>query len=320
MIDINLLQSLNNNNLAISTLKRYLSSLKQLSKIFNINDISDLKYYISNFDDVIDYFNKNISNKAIIITNISSILYVLRYFIINKSLIDENLLNNVILKYQNQIKLNRNKIDVIKENIKNDKEEENWMSYKDLTDIYNKYNHKYIDIIKSKNKVPIEEYYNIQNMVILSFYILIEPVRSSEIATLKYKNFNVDTDNYIDIKLKKLVFNQFKTSKTYKKLVIDLSNNIELIYLIKSFILFKNKNNFNKDYLFNSNDDTKLDNSQIAKRLNKIIGKNISSSMIRKIYLSDTYGDSLKSINNMKTTSKNMMNSTNVIMSNYIKK
>jgi len=320
MIDINLLQSLNNNNLAISTLKRYLSSLKQLSKIFNINDISDLKYYISNFDDVIDYFNKNISNKAIIITNISSILYVLRYFIINKSLIDENLLNNVILKYQNQIKLNRNKIDVIKENIKNDKEEENWMSYKDLTDIYNKYNHKYIDIIKSKNKVPIEEYYNIQNMVILSFYILIEPVRSSEIATLKYKNFNVDTDNYIDIKLKKLVFNQFKTSKTYKKLVIDLSNNIELIYLIKSFILFKNKNNFNKDYLFNSNDDTILDNSQIAKRLNKIIGKNISSSMIRKIYLSDTYGDSLKSINNMKTTSKNMMNSTNVIMSNYIKK
>ena len=157
-------------------------------------------------------------------------------------------------------------------------------------------------------------------MVIFSFYILIEPVRSSEIATLKYKNYDINDDNYIDVNKKTMIFNVFKTSKTKKQLIIDLKQNKKLNNLIKSFILFKQNNGFNRDYLFNSNDDTEIDNSQIAKRLNHIINKKISSSMIRKIYLSDKYNDSLETINNINKSAQNMMNSMNIITKNYIKK
>jgi integrase len=193
------------------------------------------------------------------------------------------------------------------------------MSSKELEKIFNDNYNKYIDIINNKTKVKINDYYNIQNMIIFSFYILIEPVRSSEIASLKYQNYDINNDNYIDIKNKSLIFNDFKTSKTKNQLIIDLKQNKKLINLIKSFILFKQNNGFNRDYLFNSNDDTNIDNSQLAKRLNHIIGKNISSSMIRKIYLSDKYNDTLETINNINKSAKNMMNSTNVITKNYIK-
>ena len=194
------------------------------------------------------------------------------------------------------------------------------MSYKELEKIFNDNYNKYIDIINNKTKVKINDYYNIQNMIIMSFYILIEPVRSSEIATLKYKNYDINNDNYINTNKKIIVFNDFKTSKTKNQLIIEIKQNKKLINLIKSFILFKQNNGFNRDYLFNSNDNTNIDNSQIARRLNHIIGKNISSSMIRKIYLSDKYGDILEKINDIKKTSNNMMNSFNVITKNYIKK
>jgi integrase len=223
------------------------------------------------------------------------------------------------LKYQNKIKEFREQINLNKTNEKNENEIKNWVSYNELEKIFNDNYNKYIDIINEKKKVKINEYYNIQNMVIMSFYILIEPVRSSEIASLKYQNYDINDDNYIDIKKKILVFNEFKTSKTKNQLIIDLKQNKQLINLIKSFILFKQNNGFNRDYLFNSNDDTNIDNSQLAKRLNHIIGKNISSSMIRKIYLSDKYNDTLETINNINKSAKNMMNSTNVITKNYIK-
>lgn len=314
----NILHSINKNKLSPlsnETIKSYksriLNLLNEFKLINELNSSVDIKYFINNYNDVIEYLDNNISNTASKISYISAILFLLNNF--------ENI-DKIILKYQNKIKELREQINLNKTNEKNEKELENWMSYKELENIFNDNYNKYIDIINNKTKVKINDYYNIQNMIIMSFYILIEPVRSTEIATLKYKNFDIDNDNYIDIKKKILVFNEFKTSKTKNQLIIDLKQNKQLINLIKSFILFKQNNGFNRDYLFNSNDDTNIDNSQLAKRLNHIIGKKISSSMIRKIYLSDKYGKELETINNIKNSSKNMMNSINVITSNYIKK
>ena len=71
-----------------------------------------------------------------------------------------------------------------------------------------------------------------------------------------------------------------------------------------------------KEFLFNSNTDTNLDKSSITHRLNAIINKKISSSMILKIFITDNKSDY---INNLNNTAKNMMNSTNVLISHYNK-
>lgn len=315
-------ENININNISKNTIKSYFSRIINLIKKINIDNF-DLMMFINNKNEIIDFINKNNDNIPVKITIVSSILYILNYFQLNKNYISEDKLNDAISYYKNMIKIFRdaNNTKILNEdNNKDEKTADNWISYIELTNIFNKYYDKYIDIINNKTIVKINDYFDIQNMVILSFYILIEPVRSHEIATLKYKNYDKNIDNYIDIKNKKLVFNQYKTSKFYKQININLTDNTKLINLIKSFILFKQKNNFDIDYLFNSNDNTVLDSSQLQKRLNRIIGKKISSSMIRKIYLSENYKNIIEIDKKMNKSAINMMNSTNVIKSHYIKK
>jgi hypothetical protein len=319
-LNLELFENININNISKNTIKSYFSRIINLIKKINIDNFNILMF-ITNRNQIIDFINDTNDNIPVKITIISSILYLLNYFEKNKNFISDEKLNEARLYYKNQIKIFRdnNNIKIMNEdNEKNEKLNEKWISYIELTDIFNKYYDKYINIIKNKTVVKINDYYDIQNMVIFSFYILIEPVRSYEIATLKYQNFNKNTDNYIDLINNKIVFNQYKTSKFYKQTSINLSDNHKLINLIKLFIPFKQNNQFIGDYLFNSNDNTLLDSSSIMKRLHRIIGKPISSSTIRKIYLSDNYNlDDVKKLNN---TAKNMMNSTNVIQKNYIKK
>ena len=113
--------------------------------------------------------------------------------------------------------------------------------------------------------------------------------------------------------------NNYKTSKYNKDFNIDLNNN-KLLDLIKKFIQLKDKNNIISDYLFTSLNNNPLDNTQITKRLNSIFDKNISVSMIRKIYLTHNYGNNIDTLKNIIKTSKNMGNSVNVITQNYLKK
>ena len=318
-MDYNFFVNLNlDNKLAQSTIKSYWFRFKQLVEFIkneNNNDFN-LLYLINNKNKVIDIINHYIVNNSTKIVYISSILYVLNYFIINKNYINIDDLNIIKNDYKTYFTKIRNEIKENNTGEFSEKEKENILSYSEITNIFNDNYNKYINIIEKKTIVKIDDYYKIQNMVLLSFYVLIMPVRNKEIASLKYKKYDDNTDNYIDINNKLLVFNDYKTSKKYKKNIIDLKDNNKLIDLIKSFILFKNKNGFKKEYLFNSNTDTNLDKSSITHRLNAIINKKISSSMIRKIFITDNKGDY---INNLNNTAKNMMNSPNVLISHYNK-
>ena len=159
----------------------------------------------------------------------------------------------------------------------------------------------------------------IQNYVLLSFYVLLEP-RRLEYTTLKYKNYDTKLDNYYNVLTNEITLNNYKTSKYKKDYIIDLSNN-KLSSIINKFIILKSYNNINSDYLFTSINDNPLDNSQITKRLNNIFdGKKVSVSMIRKIYLTYNYGNNLDTLKNIINTSKNIGNSVNVITQHYLKK
>jgi integrase len=301
-------------SLANETTKTYNKMINKLKKDMNIKNNN---YFINNFDNVIKYIKDNYPNIGSQITLISSIMYILN----NDDTLYNIFVNDYIQKYrellnENRLIIQNNK----KDNKKNDKEQKNWISLIELHHIFRQNYNKIKDILLNKvNYILNEELFNqIQNTVLLSLYIMMEP-RRSEYIKLKYKNYDINKDNYIDIINKKMGLNQYKTDKKYDKFEIDL--NKKIYEILNNYINFKIRNKLDiSDYLFTTFNNKNIDNSQLAKRLNKIIGKNISVSMIRKIYLSDIYGDDLNQIKKLSNTSKNMGNSINTIINNYIKK
>ena len=288
-----------------------------INKLKKDMNIKNNNYFINNFDNVIKYIKDNYPNIGSQITLISSIMYILN----NDDTLYNIFVNDYIQKYrellnENRLIIQNNK----KDNKKNDKEQKNWISLIELHHIFRQNYNKIKDILLNKvNYILNEELFNqIQNTVLLSLYIMMEP-RRSEYIKLKYKNYDINKDNYIDIINKKMGLNQYKTDKKYDKFEIDL--NKKIYEILNNYINFKIRNKLDiSDYLFTTFNNKNIDNSQLAKRLNKIIGKNISVSMIRKIYLSDIYGDDLNQIKKLSNTSKNMGNSINTIINNYIKK
>ena len=77
----------------------------------------------------------------------------------------------------------------------------------------------------------------------------------------------------------------------------------------------KNKN-YNVHFLKSFyNEDIKA-SQQITRILNKIFGKNIGSSMLRNMYLTNKYGDMVEEL---KDDTKSMSTSVGVALNNYIK-
>ena len=102
--------------------------------------------------------------------------------------------------------------------------------------------------------------------------------------------------NYFDPKTNKFIFNVYKTDNKYGEQVIDVPQ--ELLEVLELYIRFhplvKKKNPENVPLLVNYSGVPFKAQNAITRILNKIFKKNISSSMLRHIYLSSKYGPELK--------------------------
>ena len=122
------------------------------------------------------------------------------------------------------------------------------------------------------------------------------PRRSQDYSELKIKNYDTKTENYY--KKSKFYFNIYKTAKNYGLQVIDVPKELDVI--LKKWIKI-NKN----DYMLYSTNDNKLTSSQITRVLNKTFGKNISTSLLRHIYLTNIYKE-LPALSKMEDLSSQM--------------
>lgn len=159
--------------------------------------------------------------------------------------------------------------------------------------------------IYKKAKLEMGDYQKIQNYILLCLTggIYMPPRRSLD-WVMKFKNFDAEKDNYLDLKKKVFVFNSYKTMKSKGQQVIEIPKPL-LVILKKwinilpedmSHILFDNKGNA-------------ITPSQIAHRLNAIFNKNISTSMLRHIFISSKFADvNLKEL----TKTADAMGQTNI--------
>ena len=140
---------------------------------------------------------------------------------------------------------------------KSESQKENWITQDEVEEVFEKLNNEVKKLKKPKNK---NEYNKYLYLMILAFFTQIAPRRPNDYAQLFIaSNHDDKTKNYINISESKLIFNVYKTSKTYHEIIIDIPN--KLMTILKKYVniqpilkqKIKNKNNINKFLLHYNN-------------------------------------------------------------------
>jgi integrase len=279
-------------NISQSSVNTYNSILKNLYKrVFGSEDI-DLKKFeqtpaiISYLKDLEPSKRKTILASLVVITD-------------NKRYRD--LMMHDILEY----KSNESK------QMKNDKQTDSWVDTSEIETLINELQENANTLYKKKT-LTMADLQDIQNFIIICVLSgrYIPPRRSKDYVDFKIKGIDKDKDNYIE--KKNLVFNSYKTSKTYQRQEIPIPP--ELLKILNKWIKVNPT-----EYLFFDSNGKKLSNVKLTQRLNKMFGKKASVNQLRHTYLSDKYQDTIKLNKDMADDMK-AMGSSRAQESIYIKK
>jgi integrase len=254
-------------NISESSVNTYNSILKNLYKnVFNSTDI-DLKKFestapiISYLKDLEPRKRKTILASLVVITD-------------NKRYRDQ------MLKDIEEYRADESK------QVKSDKQNESWVDTSEIIDLSNALQENSNTLYKKKT-LTMPDLQDIQNCIIMCVLSgrYIPPRRSKDYVDFKIRNIDKEKDNYIDKKV--MVFNSYKTAKTYQRQEIPIPP--ELLKILNKWIKVNPT-----DYLLFDSNGKKLSNVKLTQRLNKIFGKKASVNQLRHTYLSDKYQDTIK--------------------------
>lgn len=165
----------------------------------------------------------------------------------------------------------------------NEKQEQAMISFKEVKKVLNRYAKNAKELF-SRDELTSTDIQQIQLYVLLCLTtgVYVPPRRSLD-WVMKWRNYDTNTDNYYDSDKGIFVFNQFKTAKNYEdgqQLLVPKA----LKKILDEWLLYNPT-----DYILFGNTYEPLNSSQIAQRLNLIFDKQISTSMLRHIYLTSKY-------------------------------
>ena len=257
----------NKPNISKSSITTYLSILKNLY----INVFKDDKFDLDKFDNA----DKILSSlKDLEPNKRKTILAALVVITDNKKYRDQ------MMKDIEEYKSNESK------QIKSEKQTDSWVDTSEIDDIYNAMT-KNVSILYKKKDLSMTDLQEIQNYIILCVLSgkFIPPRRSKDFVDFKIKGIDPENDNYISKKT--MVFNSYKTMKTYQRQEIPIP--ADLMRILNKWIKINPT-----DYLFFDSNGKKLTNVKLTQRLNKIFGKKASVNQMRHTYLSNKYQDTIK--------------------------
>lgn len=257
----------NKPNISKSSVTTYLSILKNLY----INVFKDDKFDLDNFDKA----DKILSSlKDLEPNKRKTVLAALVVITDNKKYRDQ------MLKDIEEYKSNESK------QLKSDKQTDSWLETSEIDDIFTTMD-KVVKHLYKKRDLSMIDLQEIQNYIILCVLSgkFIPPRRSKDYVDFKIKDIDQEKDNYIE--KKNMIFNSYKTSKTYQRQEIAIPK--ELMTILNKWIKVNPT-----DYLFFDSNGKKLTNVKLTQRLNKIFGKKASVNQLRHTYLSNKYQDTIK--------------------------
>jgi len=197
--------------------------------------------------------------------------------------------------------------------VKSKKQTENWLSWDTIQSRKNELKGGLVP--DKKRSVDTDEYDKLLQYVVLALYTEVQPRRNQDYLDMyivKKWNDKMPTDkNYLDIAGKRFVYNVYKTSKKYGTQIVEippaLSETLQLF--LKHHPLWKEgKRKSDPVKLLVNADGTPITAvNAITRMLNKVFDKKIGSSMLRHVFLTDKYKDTL---DEMKKDSDAMGHST----------
>lgn len=280
----------NRPNIKPSSIKTYISCLSNLIK--KMDGELDIKFF-NNTKEILKYLDDKTSVQR---KTCLSALYILTQ---NE-------------EYQKPMLEDIKKVnDNYKEQKKNVKETENWISQDDLQTYHNTYMKIATDILKKKEWTSndITELQKFFILVFLGGYYF-PPRRSQDYTELKVKDFDKEKDNFY---LKgSLYFNVYKTAKSFGEQNIKLP--LEIDKMVKKYI----KGIDNEYFFYNPKTGNKFTSPNITLMINSIFGKKASVNILRHVYLSNKYKD-VPALLDMEETAKAMGHSVAVGLGMYVK-
>jgi hypothetical protein len=175
----------------------------------------------------------------------------------------------------------------------------NWI---DWDAVVKKYNELYseVQLFGNNKEINKKQYEKLLELMVLALYRWIPPRRSEYSNMFIVKKFNNQSPeyNYLSIGDKKFLFNQYKTVKKYGPEFIDIPDELMTIIMmyLKYHPLIRGKKVYDVPYLIYHNGEAFNKVNSITRILNKVFNMKISSSMLRHIWNTGQYGDTIKAM------------------------
>lgn len=175
---------------------------------------------------------------------------------------------------------------------KTEKQKENFIDGITIDKIF-KNLRKRANMLYKNEDITQSELQEIQNYIIMVLYsgLYIPPRRAKDYTEFKINNINTEKDNYFS--KNELVFNNYKTAKTYSQQRIPLPKSLKTI--LNKWIKINPT-----DYLLFDIHQNKLSNITLNQRIEKIVGTKMGVNGFRHTYMSEKYQPSINNDKNMK--------------------
>jgi integrase len=164
---------------------------------------------------------------------------------------------------------------------KTEAQEASWVNTDDVRVIYDDLK-KNAELLYKKKGLTPADLQQIQNYIIVSVLggIYCPPRRSKDFVDFKIKGVDTTKDNFLD--KNKMVFNSYKTAKTYGQQIVEIPTQLKNI--LNKWI----KINPTEYLLFDVNMNP-LSSVKLNQRLNKIFDKKVGVNQLRHTFLTDKY-------------------------------
>jgi len=298
-----------------NTIKVYERNIKYVMKGLGVENYD----FVKNLDEIMVF----LSSKAITTQR----NYLNALIILIMALNHDNIYDELIKKYDEQREKLTEQYDKDQEtNTISDKQKPNFISFEELKDM--------IETIGKELKGYKKRVLNGKDFLLLTMYVILQihirlPLRNdlAGMILIKKREYNKlelkdkETTNYLVLEKSNMFFslNEYKTSKKYKEVKIDIPKDLQR--LLKSFINVIGHSTQTGQELFRSSMGTPISRNQLSQLLIKTsqhyIGKNISTTIIRKIVCSHKFADKNEEKEEL---AKVLCHSTSTMDKVYIKK
>jgi integrase len=254
-------------SLSESSIITYASVLRSLySKVFHSKDVDVSRF--KQVNTVLDFLKDVPANKR-------------------KSILSALVIVTNDPKYREQMLADVKQYDAdISTQVKTEEQKENWVTTDEVKQVFETLE-KHAKLLYKKGSRTTADMQEIQNYVIVALLggIFIPPRRSLDYCDFKITDID-PTLNYFD--KKNMIFNNYKTAKYYGQQTVMCPP--ALYKILKKWISVNPT-----PYLLMDTNGAKLTPVKLNQRLNKIFdGKKISVNALRHCYLTDKYGDTIK--------------------------